>query len=63
MHAKVALPGRNRVGHAARGKRSFERDLVEASLANWGGGKPKGSANPVKLRGKSAAQMVIEDRR
>ncbi|MCP3959150.1 MAG: type II toxin-antitoxin system prevent-host-death family antitoxin [bacterium] len=38
-------------------------DLVEAGLASWDGGKPKGSANPPKVRGKTAAEMMIEDRR
>jgi prevent-host-death family protein len=38
-------------------------DLVDAGLANWKGGKPKGSADPVKVRGKTVAEMVIEDRR
>lgn len=38
-------------------------DLVGAGLASWDGGKPKGSANPPKVRGKTAAEMVIEDRR
>ncbi len=38
-------------------------ELVAAGLASWQGGKPKGSANPVKVRGKSVADMVIEDRR
>ena len=36
--------------------------LVDARVADWGGGKPKGSARPVRV-GKSAADMVIEDRR
>lgn len=38
-------------------------DLVHAGEANWSGGKPKGSARPVKIRGKSLSEMVLEDRR
>jgi prevent-host-death family protein len=38
-------------------------DLVDAGEANWKGGKPKGSARPVKVRGKSVSKMVLEDRR
>ena len=37
--------------------------LVEAGGASWDGGKPRGSANPPKVRGKTAAEMVVEDRR
>ncbi len=38
-------------------------DLVQAGVATWDGGKPRGSANPPRVRGKTAAEMVIEDRR
>ena len=38
-------------------------NLVDAGVANWEGGKPKGSARPVKVQGKTVAEMVIEDRR
>ena len=38
-------------------------ELVGAGIANWSGGKPKGSAHPAKPRGKSTAEMVLEDRR
>ncbi len=38
-------------------------DLVQAGVATWDGGKPTGSANPPKVRGKTTAEMVIEDRR
>lgn len=38
--------------------------LVRAGLARWGGGKPRGSARPVKLRkGPPMSQTVIEGRR
>lgn len=38
-------------------------DLVDAGQAIWNGRKPKGSAHPVKIRGKSLSAMVLEDRR
>jgi prevent-host-death family protein len=38
-------------------------ELVGAGLASWSGGKPRGSAHPAKPRGKSTAEMVLEDRR
>ena len=38
-------------------------DLVYAGEANWSGKKPKGSARPIKVRGKSLSDMVLEDRR
>ncbi len=38
-------------------------DLVQKGAASWDGGKPRGSANPPRVRGKTAAEMVIEDRR
>ncbi len=38
-------------------------DLVDAGVASWDGGKPIGSTKPPKVRGKTAAAMVIEDRR
>ncbi len=38
-------------------------DLVQAGVATWDGGKPRGSANPPKVHGQTAAEMVIEDRR
>ncbi len=38
--------------------------LLREGLARWGGGKPQGSARPVKLRkGPPISQTVIEDRR
>ncbi len=38
--------------------------LIAEGAAQWGGGKPTGSRNPVSLSGKrSAASVVIEDRR
>ena len=38
-------------------------ELVRAGVATWNGGKPKGSADPPKVRGKMASEMVLEDRR
>lgn len=37
--------------------------MVREGLARWGGGKPRGSATPVKIKGKPISQTVIEDRR
>ena len=38
------------------------RQLVASGFASWGGGKPKGAANPPRVGGKSAAQIVLEER-
>ncbi|HEV8230855.1 MAG TPA: type II toxin-antitoxin system prevent-host-death family antitoxin [Thermoanaerobaculia bacterium] len=39
-------------------------DLVRRGLASWSGGKPRGSARPPALKGgKTAAEIVLEDRR
>ncbi len=38
-------------------------DLVRQGVANWSGGKPRGCAKPPVVRGKMAAEMVLEDRR
>jgi prevent-host-death family protein len=37
--------------------------LVRGGRASWAGGKPSGAARPPRPRGKSVAQMVLEDRR
>ncbi|HVT19703.1 MAG TPA: type II toxin-antitoxin system prevent-host-death family antitoxin [Thermoanaerobaculia bacterium] len=37
--------------------------LVRKGVASWAGGKPKGSEKPPRVRGKSAAEMIVEDRR
>ena len=37
--------------------------MVREGLATWGGGKPKGSKKPAKLKGASVSDAVIEDRR
>jgi len=57
--AAVAVLGPVEEGTEAR--RAWE--LVRAGAASWSGGKPRGSANPPKVRGKTAAAMVLEDRR
>jgi prevent-host-death family protein len=38
-------------------------ELVRSGAATWGGGKPRGSVRPPKVRGKPASEMVLEDRR
>ncbi|MBI4287230.1 MAG: type II toxin-antitoxin system prevent-host-death family antitoxin [Chloroflexi bacterium] len=38
------------------------RRLVAEGRASWAGGKPKGAANPPRVGGKSAAEIVIEER-
>lgn len=38
-------------------------ELVKKGIASWGGGKPAGSRNPPRPRGRTAAQIVLEDRR
>lgn len=37
--------------------------LVAEGGAAWGGGKPEGSPGAPRSRGKTAAEMVLEDRR
>lgn len=37
--------------------------LLRDGTAHWDGGKPRGSRRPVRLRGPSVAEAVIEDRR
>lgn len=39
------------------------REMVAKGLATWNGGKPKGSARPVRARGKPVSEIVLEDRR
>ena len=41
----------------------FAWELVRTGAALWQGGKPKGSARPAVAKGKSAAEVVLEDRR
>lgn len=37
--------------------------MVREGLANWGGGKPRGSSRPVKVKGRPISDTVLEDRR
>ena len=57
--AAVALLGPVDEGAEAR----LAWELVRTGAASWGGGKPEGSADPPKVRGKTASEMVLEDRR
>lgn len=43
----------------------FEKmvELIREDLAFWKGGKPLGSARPVKASGKPVSEIVIEERR
>ena len=36
--------------------------MVEAGVANWTGGKPRGAAGPSRIKGKTTAAVVLEDR-
>jgi prevent-host-death family protein len=37
--------------------------MIRERQALWGGGKPRGSRKPCKIKGPSVADAVIEDRR
>ena len=37
--------------------------LVREGFASWKGGKPTGSRRPVKIKGKTVSEIVLEDRR
>jgi len=37
--------------------------LLQAGLARWEGGKPRGVSRPSRVRGLTVAEAVIEDRR
>lgn len=37
--------------------------LVESGVAHWQGGKPRGSRQRPRVEGKSASEIVLEDRR
>jgi prevent-host-death family protein len=49
------------LGEEAPTERALE--LVEAGVADWSGGKPTGSKRRPITRGKSASEIVLEDRR
>jgi prevent-host-death family protein len=57
--AAVAVLGPVEVAAEAR----WAWEVVKTGAASWGGGKPEGSADPPKVRGKTASEMVLEDRR
>ncbi|MBN1424906.1 type II toxin-antitoxin system prevent-host-death family antitoxin [Candidatus Fermentibacteria bacterium] len=38
------------------------RELVRTRMLSWSGGRPKGCDNPPKVRGRSVADAVVEDR-
>ena len=48
--------------HASGADKHIEA-LLREGLARWGGGKPKGSRRPAKIKGPSIAETVIEGRR
>jgi len=37
--------------------------LVDEGQAHWSGGKPAGASRPVKITGRTASAIVLEDRR
>jgi prevent-host-death family protein len=37
--------------------------MVREGLAHWGGGKPRGSSRPVKVKGRPISETMLEDRR
>ncbi len=37
--------------------------LLREGLARWGGGKPRGLPRPPKIKGRTVADIVIEERR
>jgi prevent-host-death family protein len=37
--------------------------LVKEGFAVWKGGKPAGSEHPVKIKGKTVSEIIIEERR
>ena len=47
----------------AESKLDWVHAMVAEGRARWGGGKPAGLNPGIKLRVKSASQMVLEDRR
>ena len=41
----------------------YTKELIVKGMVHWGGGKPKGSRRPPRIKGQSVALAVIEDRR
>jgi antitoxin (DNA-binding transcriptional repressor) of toxin-antitoxin stability system len=50
------------VGPAASST-SVVETLVKTGRVSWAGGKPMGAKNPPRVRGRSVADAVVEDRR
>jgi prevent-host-death family protein len=46
-----------------RGDLAWIHQMVARGEAIWSGGKPKGSKNPARNKGRLVSDMVIEDRR
>ena len=42
---------------------SAAQQLVREGVASWSGGKPRGPARRIRLRGKPISESVIEERR
>ncbi len=45
------------------GDDSFLLSLVKEGFASWKGGKPMGSRHPVRIKGKTISEIILEDRR
>ncbi len=37
--------------------------LVKEGFASWRGGKPTGSQSPIKIKGRTVSEIVLEERR
>lgn len=48
---------------AAQPSVAWAQALIEAGRARWNGGKPAGANRPVKITGRTASSIVLEDRR
>jgi prevent-host-death family protein len=49
------------VGRPDEDSRLFS--LAREGFASWKGGKPSGSHHPVKIKGKTVSEIILEDRR
>ncbi len=56
--APIALLSSIRESEAARSAWK----MVETGVASWSGGKPRGSASLSRIKGKTTADVVLEDR-
>jgi prevent-host-death family protein len=61
-HGRTIATMQPPAGHAS--DLSWAHEMVARGDAHWSGGKPTGVAEPIRLKpgGKTAAEMVIEDR-